>query len=116
MTEKFRNPSTVIFVRFPSRDLLQVCRVDQQNREAGFEQIPNRLPINTCGFDCNVCYVLLAEPLPEHRNIFGRRAKLPDLLARPSHRHTRVSTQTASDCWWTSIPQQHEYITSICSS
>jgi len=63
--QQFSQPLRVTHVGLASRNVLDMCGIDQQRRELGFEDVEDRTPILAGRFHCDVRHLTLTQPIGE---------------------------------------------------
>jgi len=75
MLQQLRNPLGIADVGFPPGDLFHVARIDQQDGEPIFEQVPDRFPKYACRFHRDVRHPRLCQPVRQRQQIGGHRGR-----------------------------------------
>ena len=105
VTQQVGEPLAVLDVGLAPWHRLDVLRVDQQQLDLAFQQVPDRLPIHPGALHRQMGALDLGQPVPEPQDLVGRRSEGLDLLLRVTtlarrdptrHQHVFVDVQPAT--------------------
>jgi len=83
MLLQFGNPFGIQHIGLPPRHRFNVLGIDHQHRKLAFQQVEDRLPVHARRFHRHVGAARLLQPIGQHQNISGHRAKGARLLLYP---------------------------------